>query len=67
GKTDDISKITAQDFLTLHPKNTQAGTLAMKALEIMQEADISQLVITGSDNDYLGIIHIHDLVREGLF
>ncbi len=66
GKTDDISKITAQDFLTLHPKNTQTGTLAMKALEIMKEADISQLVITGSDNEYLGIIHIHDLVREGL-
>lgn len=66
GKTDDISKITAQDILTLHPKNIQAGTLAMNALEIMKEADISQLVITGSDNDYLGIIHIHDLVREGL-
>jgi len=66
GKTDDISKITAQDILTLHPKNIQAGTLAMNALEIMKEADISQLVITGSDNEYLGIIHIHDLVREGL-
>lgn len=67
GKTDDISKITAQDILTLHPKNIQAGTLAMNALEMMKEADISQLVITGSDNEYLGIIHIHDLVREGLF
>lgn len=66
GKTDDISKITAKDILTSQPKNTPKGTLAINAMEMMKEADISQLVITGSGNEYLGIIHIHDLVREGL-
>lgn len=66
GKTDDISKITAKDILTSQPKNTPKGTLAINAMEMMKEADISQLVITDSGNEYLGIIHIHDLVREGL-
>ncbi len=66
GKTDDISNITAMDILTSHPKNTPTGTLAINAMEMMKEADISQLVITGFGNEYLGIIHIHDLVREGL-
>ncbi|MBS1730555.1 MAG: KpsF/GutQ family sugar-phosphate isomerase [Bacteroidetes bacterium] len=65
-KTNEISKITAQDILTSHPKKIESGSLAMNAMKIMKDADISQLVICGSGDEYLGIIHIHDLVREGL-
>lgn len=66
-KTDDLHKVTARDILTLRPKNTQPGTLAVKAMEMMKDADISQLIIADESNKYLGMLHIHDLVREGIF
>lgn len=57
--------ITAKDIYTTNPKTTEPETLAIEALELMRKNDISQLVIV-KNNVYLGILHLHDLMREGI-
>lgn len=64
-KTDDLRNITAKDILSPHPKTIGADVLAVEALEMLRQNDISQLVVS-ENGKYLGILHIHDLVREGI-
>lgn len=64
-KTNELGAIKAADILTPHPKTIEPGMLAVEALDIMRDHDISQLVVA-EQNKYLGILHIHDLVREGI-
>jgi arabinose-5-phosphate isomerase len=58
-------KLVAQDILTKNPKQISNEVLAIDALEEMRKNDISQLIVS-NNNQYLGILHLHDLVREGL-
>ena len=64
-KSDDISSITAKDILSPHPKTIAASVLAVEALDVLRKNDISQLIVE-EDGKYLGILHLHDLVREGI-
>lgn len=64
--TDHLSAITAKDILTKNPKRLQPEVLAIEALEWLKKFDISQLIVTDADNKYLGILHLHDLIREGI-
>lgn len=59
------AKLTANDILTPNPKQIEPEMLAIEALELMRKNDISQLIIA-RQNDYFGILHLHDLVREGI-
>ena len=59
------AKVKAKDIMTLNPKTIESGKLAIDALDIMRKKNITQLVVT-QNNRYAGIIHLHDLVREGL-
>lgn len=61
----DTSNLTAGDIMISAPKTTPADTLAVKALNIMRTNSISQLIIT-EDGAYKGIVHLHDLIREGI-
>ena len=61
----DTSKLTAGDIMNTAPKTTPADTLAVKALNIMRTNSISQLIIT-EEGVYKGIVHLHDLIREGI-
>jgi arabinose-5-phosphate isomerase len=65
-KTSDVSKIKAADITTVNAKIIQPGLLAMEALETLKKFDISQLLIADSNGIYLGILHLHDLIREGI-
>ncbi len=65
-KTDDIKSILAADMLTHAPKTVQPGILAVQALEIIKQFDVSQLMVTNNSGEYLGILHLHDLIREGI-
>ena len=40
--------------------------LASHAASAIQDLGISQVIVTTEDNDYLGLVHLHDLVREGV-
>lgn len=64
-KSDSIDRITARDILSPSPKTIGPNELAVKALDIMRQNEIMQLVVE-EDGTYLGIIHLHDLVKEGL-
>ena len=57
---------TAADIMNPHPKTIAADEYAINALHIMRSHSITQLVVVDTQNHYLGIIHIHDILREGI-
>jgi arabinose-5-phosphate isomerase len=57
--------ITASAIMTAGPKTIDEESLAVEALDLMRKHDITQLVVT-SGQKYLGFIHLHDLIREGI-
>lgn len=57
--------VVASQIMTSNPKTIGPEELAVSALELMRRNSITQLVVT-DDRTYLGIIHLHDLIREGL-
>ncbi len=64
-KHDNIKGLTAEDIMTTNPKTIPANTLAIKALEHMQKKGISQLLAMDEDT-YVGVIHLHNLINEGI-
>lgn len=64
-KTTSLENITALDICTRSPKTIETSELAINASEIMEHNKISQLVVTLNDK-YVGFVHIHDLLKEGL-
>jgi arabinose-5-phosphate isomerase len=64
-RSDDIQNITAKDIMTQSPKTIAPNEMAVNALDIMRKNSITQLVVA-EDEIYLGILHLHDLVKEGL-
>ena len=64
-KANDFSTLTAREIMSLQPKTIEAAALATEALDIMRGNNISQLVVIENEI-YSGIIHIHDLIREGI-
>ncbi len=65
-RTSDLPNITAADIVALHAKTIQPGALAIAAFELIKQFDISQLIVTDGDEHYLGMLHLHDLIREGI-
>lgn len=65
-KEDNISQLTAKDIMSVNPKRVQLEEMAVSALEIMEKNDITQLLVVDEENNYAGIVHIHDLTKEGI-
>lgn len=57
--------IAAKDIMSSNPKTINPSELAVKALQLMRGYNITQLVVA-DETGYKGIIHLHDLVREGI-
>ncbi|MCL5245937.1 KpsF/GutQ family sugar-phosphate isomerase [Cellulophaga sp. 20_2_10] len=64
-KHDNIGNLTAKDIMSKNPKTVDTDLLAVDALELMQQQGISQLVAV-SDSNYVGLVHLHNLVNEGI-
>ena len=64
-KTTDFTMLQAKDIMSRNPSSIGAYVLAVDALEIMKTKNISQLIVI-ENNSYAGIIHLHDLIREGI-
>lgn len=64
-REDDFWKLKASDILTKNPKTLEDGAMAIEAAAKMKELNISQLLITKGKR-YLGVVHFHDLLKEGL-
>ena len=61
----DLKKLTAQDIMTRNPKTISPTEMAVTALDLMRKSEITQLAVVEGDT-YLGIVHLHDLIKEGL-
>ena len=61
----DISSLKASDIMCTNPKKISSDTLASFALTILEQNNISQLVVIDNEK-YIGIIHIHDILKEGI-
>ena len=61
----NFNQLIAKDIYHVSPKTIESKTLAVEALHIMEQNDISQLIVA-DNNMYVGMIHIHDLMKEGI-
>ncbi len=64
-KGNDILHTTAKDIMGVHPKTIEGDALAVDALDRMRKNNITQLIVT-EEKHYAGVIHLHDLIREGI-
>jgi arabinose-5-phosphate isomerase len=64
-KTTDFGKITAGDIMNPSPKTVDPDTLVVNALSIMRKNNITQLLVA-EKNKYLGVLHLHDILKEGI-
>ena len=64
-KYENINGLTARDIMTTDPKTVKSNVLAVKALKEMQSLGISQLLVV-EDNKYIGVVHLHNLIKEGI-
>ena len=60
-----VDEISAHDIMSLNPKTVSSTNLAVDALDIMRKNNINQLLVI-DEQKYVGIIHLHDLVKEGI-
>ncbi len=61
----DIDKLTALDIMTANPSTIEEDELVVNALEMMRENKITQLPVL-KNGDYVGVVHMHDIVKEGI-
>jgi arabinose-5-phosphate isomerase len=60
-----VNTVEAKDIMSSEPKTIGPDALAVEALDTLRRNEITQLAVTENEK-YLGIIHLHDLIREGL-
>lgn len=66
-KTTDINHFTAQDIMGKNPKTIQVDAMAIEALEKLENNSITQILVVDKNNKYTGVVHLHDLIKEGIF
>ena len=64
-KGNDVTNLTAKEIMTINPKTISIDELAINAFDKMEKNKITQLVVL-QDGKYAGMVHIHDILREGI-
>jgi arabinose-5-phosphate isomerase len=64
-KTETIAGLTAKEIMTVNPKTIQSTDLVSDALNILEDFSITQLVVVDR-NEYKGVLHLHDILKEGI-
>nr|WP_315145591.1 KpsF/GutQ family sugar-phosphate isomerase [uncultured Flavobacterium sp.] len=62
---DTFTHLTAKDIMTQSPKVIQSSAMVVQALNILEDFSITQLVVVDND-EYKGVIHLHDILKEGI-
>lgn len=62
---DTFADLTAKDIMTKNPKMTTSSAMVVDALNIMEDFSITQLVVV-DDSEYKGVLHLHDILKEGI-
>ena len=60
-----IDQLLAKDIMNNNPKSICVSTLAIDALKMMETHNVSQLIVVDKEN-YIGILHMHDILKEGI-
>ncbi len=63
--TNNLDAIKAEDIMNKKPKFIQQNEMAVSALRMIQEFSISQILVM-NDKEFYGILHLHDLLKEGI-
>jgi arabinose-5-phosphate isomerase len=66
-KTTNINHFTARDIMGENPKTVQQNAMAIEALEKLETNSITQILVVNKENKYVGVVHLHDLIKEGIF
>ena len=66
-KTTKIDDFTARDIMGKNPKTILDDAMAIEALERLENNNITQILVTDTANKYIGVVHLHDLIKEGIF
>ncbi|MGB5238509.1 MAG: KpsF/GutQ family sugar-phosphate isomerase [Flavobacteriaceae bacterium] len=64
-KYENINGLNAKEIMSTNPKTVESSLLAVRALEEMQTMGISQLLVVEKGN-YIGVVHLHNLIQEGI-
>ena len=62
----NIEQTTAAEIMSSSPKKIESDTLVIDALQLMRANNITQLLVIEKD-EYIGVIHLHDILKEGIF
>jgi arabinose-5-phosphate isomerase len=66
-KTTDINHFTAKDIMGKNPKTVSQDAMAIEALEKLERDSITQILVVDAQGKYAGVVHLHDLIKEGIF
>ena len=64
-ENDSFNHLTAKDIMTKNPKTIQSTTMVADALNILEDFAITQLIVVDKDK-YKGVLHLHDILKEGI-
>tara|TARA_B100001167_G_scaffold105484_1_gene64505 strand:- start:8133 stop:9101 length:969 start_codon:yes stop_codon:yes gene_type:complete len=61
-----LTGLTARSIMSRNPKTIPCEAMATQALEILETYSITQLLAVDNQNNYAGVVHLHDLIKEGI-
>ena len=65
--TTEITEFQAIDIMGKNPKTISNDAMAIDALNTMENNSITQMLVVDNKNSYVGVVHLHDLIKEGIF
>lgn len=65
-KSPDFNELKASNIFSGNPRTIGKNELVVNALSVMRENNITQLLVVDND-EYVGVIHLHDILNEGIF
>ena len=66
-KTTLIAQFKAKDVMGSNPKTIHQDAMAIEALETLENNSITQILVVDDKKNYVGVVHLHDLIKEGIF
>lgn len=63
----DITLFKAKDIMGKDPKTIYQDAMAIEALEKLEQGNITQILVVNAQEKYIGVVHLHDLIKEGIF
>jgi arabinose-5-phosphate isomerase len=62
---DSFADLAAKDIMTKNPKTTTSETMVIDAFHLMENFKITQLIVV-DDSEFKGVLHLHDILKEGI-